>query len=45
LFTSPNKINTVDLIETKQSLLIVSGGDDQRVNLQRISQGNQGGNP
>ncbi len=43
LFTSRSKINTIDLIETEQSLLLVSGGDDQRVNLQRMSQGKPGG--
>jgi WD40 repeat protein len=42
VFTSRSKINAVDLIETEQSLLWVSGDDHQRVNLQRMSHEKRG---
>jgi hypothetical protein len=40
IFSSDGKVNTVDLIETGQSLLVVSGDDDHRVNLKRINKQN-----
>lgn len=36
LLTSSEKISTVDLVETAQDLLMLSGGDDRQVNLRRI---------
>jgi WD40 repeat protein len=36
LFTSPEKISAVDVLETEQDLLVLSGGDDRQVRLHRI---------
>ncbi|WP_339383261.1 hypothetical protein [Oculatella sp. LEGE 06141] len=36
LYTSPQKTKSVDSVETAQNLLVVSGGDDRQVVLQRI---------
>jgi hypothetical protein len=41
LFTSSKKINTIDLIETEQALLIVSGDDQHQVKLKRIQKKGQ----
>jgi WD40 repeat protein len=44
VLTSSSKINTVDLIETEQSLLVASGDDKHHVNLKRLNKENPGGN-
>lgn len=35
LMTSPEKISTIDLLDTEQNLLVLSGGDDRQVRLGR----------